>query len=283
MKKSVIIVILIILLLLIIGGVNFFKLSDLSPDGYSYPNDPAKAQQLMTAMGDAHNIAAWDSIETYHVDFTEEFYGFLGKQAHPFKEQKLNFSLDYNPHNYDGRMEIASGADQGKTWGIQSWQTYLVDENGHATAKDDADMTFWIPTYQYFIELPKRIQEASVVDYVGTQQINGITTEGVIASWQTVEPQKTIDQYVVWIDANTKKIVKVEYTVRDTYPFVSGAAHYTEYKDYNGIILPSVMPVESNLKSEGFLHQMSINSFTPNRMSVEDLTPLAQVDVASPK
>lgn len=283
MKRSIKIVVLLLLLLLIIGGVNFFKLSDLSPDGYSYPNDPVKAQQLLSAMGEAHNISAWDSIGTYHVDFTEEFYGFLGKQAHAFKEQKMNFSLDYNPHNYDGRMEIASGADKGKIWGIQSWQTYYIDEQGNAIAKDDKEMTFWIPTYQYFIELPKRIQEASVVDYVGTQQINGTQTEGIIASWKTVEPQKEIDQYVVWIDAITKQIVKVEYTVRDTYPFVSGAAHYTEYKDYDGIILPSVMPVESNLKNEGFLHQMSINSFTPNRMSADKLSPLAQVDVVSPK
>jgi len=46
----------------------------------------------------------------------EEFYGFLGKQAHPFKEQKIAFSLDYNPHNYDGRMEITSGVEKGTTW-----------------------------------------------------------------------------------------------------------------------------------------------------------------------
>jgi len=46
----------------------------------------------------------------------EEFYGFLVKQARPFKEQKIGFSLDYNPHNYDGRMEITSGVEKGTTW-----------------------------------------------------------------------------------------------------------------------------------------------------------------------
>ena len=283
MKRSILSVLLLLSLLLIIGCVNYFKLSDLRPDAYAYPNDPAKAEQLMTAMGQAHNIAAWDSIATYHVDFTEEFYGFLGKQAHPFKEQKIEFSMDYNPHNYDGRMEITSGEEKGKTYGIQSWQTYYIDQSGQAIAEDDKDFTFWIPTYQYFIELPRRIQEASTIDYVGTQVINGITTEGIIASWNTVDPQKKIDQYVVWVDATTHRIVKVAYTVRDTYPFVSGAAYYTQYKNYGGIILPSVMPVESNLKKEGYLHQMSINSFMPNRIPVEELRPMAAVNVVSPK
>ena len=282
MKRGLIIA-LILTTILIIGCVNFLKLSDLRPDGYNYPNNPSKAQQLLTDMGVAHNIRAWDSIETYHVDFTEEFYGFIGKQAHPFKEQKMEFSLDYNPQNYDGRMEIASGVEKGTTWGIQSWQTYLIDDAGQARAKDNKDMTFWIPTYQYFVELPRRIQEASSIDYVGSQDINGVTAEGILTSWHSVEPQKEIDQYLVWIDAQTKMIVKVEYTVRDQYRFVTGAAHYTQYKDYDGIILPSVMPVESNLVKKGYLHQMSINSFTPNRVSADDLAPLAQVDAVSPK
>ena len=274
---------LLILVLLVYGCVNFLKLSDLRPEGYAYPNDPAKAQQLLTEMGAAHQISAWDSLTTYHVDFTEEFYGFIGKQAHPFKEQKMEFSLDYNPNNYDGRMVIASGAEKGKTWGIQSWQTYLLEDDGHTKIEDNKDMTFWIPTYQYFIELPRRIQEASTIDYIGTQEINGAMTEGVIASWNSVEPQKSIDQYVIWIDTETKRIAKVEYTVRDTYRFVTGAAHYTMYKDYDGIILPSVMPVESNLLKEGYLHQMSINSFTPNRLLIDDLAPLAEVNVKSTK
>ena len=283
MKRIFLIIALLLTILLVIGCVNFFKFSDLRPDGYTYPNDPTKAEQLLSAMGIAHQITAWDSIETYHVDFTEEFYGFIGKQAHPFKEQKIEFSLDYNPHNYDGRMLINSGVQKGTTWGIQAWQTYMLDAAGHPHAQDNKDMTFWIPTYQYFIELARRIQEASTIDYIGTEVINGQEAEGVIASWNSVGPQKSIDQYVVWISKDDDRILKVEYTVRDQYRFVTGAAHYTQYKDYDGIILPSVMPVESNLVKDGYLHQMSINSFTPNRVSADDLAPLAQVDAVSPK
>ncbi|MBV6654912.1 MAG: hypothetical protein KI786_14200 [Mameliella sp.] len=64
------------------------------------------------------------------------------------------------------------------------------------------------------------------MDYLGRKVINGIESEGVIASWNTVSPQKEIDQYIIWIDAASKRIVKVDYTVRDAYKFVTGGAYY---------------------------------------------------------
>jgi len=194
-------------------------------------------------MGKAHQIDKWNDIETYNVIFEDEFYGFLGKRSHGFQEQKITFSLNYIPKTFDG-------------------------------LKESKNMKFYIPTYQYFIEFPIRIQEATSIDYIGTKMIDGVKSEGVIASWNTVAPQKKLDQYVVWMNAESKRIVKIAYTVRDKYRFVSGVAYFKDYKDYDGIILPSTMPVESNLLKEGYLHKMSIKNFSPNKVSSKSLTPL---------
>ena len=258
----------------IVGCVNFFKLSDLRTEGYSYPNNTDKARQLLADMGQAHRIDLWDNLETYRVTFGDEFYGFMGKQAHPFKEQNMEFELTYIPKTFTGQMVTLNGKEKDKIRGIQSWQTYEKDADGNITVKKDKDYTFWIPTYQYFIELPNRIQEATTVDYLGRKVINGIESEGVIASWNTVSPQKEIDQYIIWIDAASKRIVKVDYTVRDAYKFVTGGAYYKDYKEYNGLLLPTNMPVESNLLKEGFLHRMSIKDFTPNPVEAASLMPL---------
>lgn len=263
---------------LITGCVNIFKVVDLRPDDKNPSSNQEKAKTLLEEMGEAHGINYWDSIQTYNVIFKDEFYGFIGKQAHPFKEQEMTFSLSYIPKTFNGQMEIASGKEKGKIWGIQDWVTYHENDEGVMTQKKNKDMTFWIPTYQYFIELPSRIQEATSIDYIGEKVINGTKTEGVIASWGTTEPQKDIDQYVLWIDAETKRLVKVEYTVRDMYRFITGAASYQEYKDYDGILLPSKMPVESNLMKDKLLHTMSIMEFTADAVSVETLKPLIDVE-----
>lgn len=274
MRKIIYGTLILLIILLFIGCVNFFKLSDLRTSGYQFPNNTAKAKQLLEEMAVAHNINMWDSIETYNVTYEDEFYGFLGKQGNPFSEQAMKFSLSYIPKTFNGQLEILNGKEKGQVWGMQDWQTYRKNEDGTITPKKDKDMKFWIPTYQYFVELPSRIQEASAIDYLGESEVEGVKVEGVLASWNTVEPQKDIDQYILWIDSKSKRIVKVEYTVRDAYRFIAGAAVYQKYIDYDGFILPSEMPVESNLLKEGYLHKMSIRSFTPNPIEKEMLMPL---------
>lgn len=274
MKKVLKYISILFLLLIVVGCVNIFQLSDITPDNVKFPNDENKARTLLKEMGDAHGITYWDSIETYNVKYRDEFYGFLGKQSHPFKEQNMLFSLSFIPKTFNGQMEIATGKEKGTIWGIQEGQTYRLDDSSKVVIDNNKDIKFWIPTYQYFVELPSRIQEVTAADYIGTQVINGVNTEGVLVSWGTVEPQKDLDQYIIWMNSETKVIVKAEYTVRDAYKFVAGAAYYNDYRNYNGLLLPSVMPVESNLLRSGYLHQMSIESFTINPVNRTSLLPL---------
>ncbi len=274
MKKVLLFILSILSLTMLVGLFFYLKLSDLRPERYVYPNDIKKAKQLLEAMGQAHQIDKWNDIETYNVLLEDEFYGFLGKKTHAFQEQKIRFSLSYIPKTYDGQLKTLSGKEKNSVWGIQSGKTYLLDEKGNTIIKENKNMKFYIPTYQYFIEFPNRILEATTIDYLGSKMINGVKSEGVIASWNAIAPQNNLDQYIIWIDALSKRIIKIDYTVRDKYRFVSGVAHYQDYKDYNGIILPSTIPVESNLLKEGYLHKMSIKSFTPNKVSSKSLRPL---------
>ena len=104
------------------------------------------------------------------------------------------------------------------------------------------DAYFWTPTYQYFIEFPMRIQEANAVSYAGQKEINEKLCEGILASWNTTKPQKKTDQYLIWIDPATNRIEKLEYTIREVMSFVTGAALFKDYKNYNGI-LPALSDV----------------------------------------
>ncbi len=259
--------------ILLSSCLNVFKLSDLTTELNVENNSEVKAKQLMTEMGIAHGIENWKDIKTYTVNFGEEFYGFIGQQGNPFKSKSTSLALSYIPNTSNGQIEILSGRDKGYTWGMQDNQAYTIyDLDIMRTV--DKDVQFWVPTYQYFIEFPNRIQEATSIAYAGQDSINGILCEGILASWNTVEPQKDIDQYLIWIDSETKRIVKLEYTIRDINKYIAGSAYFKNYNDYEGIILPSEFLVESNLVKKGLLHKMSIYSFTRDFMHVNSLLPL---------
>jgi hypothetical protein len=74
-------------------------------------------------------------------------------------------------------------------------------------------------------------------------------------------------------------MVCLEYTVRDAFRFLTAAINFKGYKNYDGILLPSVFPVESNLVPVGLLHEMRINDFKPNAVLLESLRPNASLPV----
>ena len=247
--------------------------ADLRTKAAKKNTDEAKAKRLLKEMGAAHGIQNWDKMATYTVEFEDQFYGKIGKKANPYSDSLTTFELSYVQKSFDGRMSFTSGEHSGKTWGIQSWNTYEFNESGEAVFVKNEDAYFWVPTYQYFIEFPLRIQEATAVNYAGEQTINGKVCEGILASWETTKPQKKIDQYLIWIDKDTKRICKLEYTIREVMSFIKGAVYFNDYVDYNGILLPSSLPVESNLVKNGYMHIMRIISFRPDIYGIEELRP----------
>lgn len=280
MKNSWIKIILLGLLLigLVVGCSLFFGTADLRTEKAKSGQDAEKAIGLLQEMAIAHGVDNWDSVNAYQVNFEDEFLSFVGKSGSPFKQDKTEMILSYIPGSFDGQLKFVSGKRAGKSWGIQSWQTYTLDKAGKAIFKDDKDIKFWIPTYQYFVEFPKRILEADVFVYAGEKEIEGISCEGVLASWKSPEPQKDIDQYQIWIDKESKRIVKMEYTIRELYGFLAGAALFKDYKDYEGILLPSRLAVESNLQKEGFIHEMRILDMKTNTINPQSLRPNQELD-----
>lgn len=262
-------------LIILVGlCVYLFGTVDLRTETAKKNPSESKAIFLIEEMAKAHQVENWKDVSTYTVQFQEEMFGLIGKSSNPFPEAKSQFELSYIPDTYDGKLTFSNGAKAGETWGIQSWQTYTSKNDEAPVFKNDKDIFFWIPTYQYFIEFPLRIMNANAFGYAGKKEVNGIACDGVIASWNTIAPQRKTDQYLIWLDSKTHRIVKLEYTVRDMFNFITGAVSYKNYKDFDGILLATVMPGESNLLSKGaLLHQMEILSFEKNTLAPGEMRP----------
>lgn len=249
----------------------YFSTSDLRAEKYMEDNQVEKARRLLNEMGKAHQIENWDSITSYQVDFKEEFFGQFGKMTSPFADAVTFLTMDYNTKSADAKMEFTSGKDKGTVWGIENGKTYIKSPFGQAEFIDSKNVKFWIPTYQYFVEFPWRIQEATAVSYLGSDELKGVKAEKILASWGSIAPQKDIDQYVIWIHAESKRILKIEYTIREMHSFLTGAAYFENYKEFEGVLIATEFPVESNLVSDGFLHKMSVVNFEKVPDTMESL------------
>jgi len=264
---------LILILVIIASYITIWGTQDIRTAIAIESPQPEKARALLQQMAEAHGVSNWDGIETYSVELEDLFFGQLGNYSHPFPEDTVQFLLTYIPNSFDGRMQFLSGEKNGLVWGMQSWKTYYNSQSKGFKFEENNGIKFWLPTYQYFIEFPKRILNADALAYAGEKEINGKLCDGVIATWKSTAPQIDIDQYLIWIDRSTHRIAKLEYTIREAYNFLKGAAYFNDYKNYQGIYLPSSLPVESNLLQDGLLHEMKISNFTKNPISQKELRP----------
>ncbi|MCI4669820.1 MAG: hypothetical protein MRZ79_16920 [Bacteroidia bacterium] len=245
------------------------KMADLSNEE-TKSNTNAQAKAILEAAAKAHGVEKWNSVSTYEVSFKDEFYGAMGNFASPYKGGSVSLRLQYIPKQADAKLTFTEGKSKGEVWGLSQGITYKGDMSSGKEAKD---ATFWLPTYQYFIEFPARILEAEIFRLAGKEEINGRPKDMVFVSWKKVEAQKDFDQYIVWVDQESKLISKVAYTIREANNWVTGHAMFEDLKDYGGIIFPTKMPVGSNLLKEGkLLHTMSIEDVKFDSFARTELT-----------
>jgi len=233
-----------------------------------------KGKEILANIHPGQSAAAWAGIEVYELTLEDEFFGLLGSIAKPFPDKKMSAQAIYAPDSYDGKMTFNSGKLKGKTWGIQSWKTYTQNSDNQPVFNKNKKTTFWVPTYQYFIELPARIGNATIISYAGEQAFKGEIYELVYATWKSQKPQKDVDQYMVWVNKKTKTMDLVEYTVRDAFGAITGVAFYEDLQDVNkGLLLPKRIPIKSKRDSKSLLHQMQLSNFQANHVPVSEVRP----------
>lgn len=237
-----------------------------------------KGRALLEKAAEAYNLNRWKSLDTYSVTIHDKFNGLVGKMGNPFPGNEATLQLNYIPNTFTGNGIFQKGKNEGLLWGIQSWNTYSQQPGEPLVFKKDKNITFWIPTYQYFFELPFRLLQADVVTYAGEGKMYGQTYELVFVSWKKAAPQKDIDQYIVWINPENHRVEKVEYTVRDMFKFITGALHFKDFREVEGLSIPFYMPVESNMM-KGFLHEIRVTDFKVNQVDRAALLPDKNIEL----
>ena len=227
-------------------------------------SDQQKGRDLLLKAQQTVNIGQLNNYSSYKVKFKDCFYGFSGFFANPYKNKCSEFELSLIPKTFNGLMAFTSGKQKGLNVGLKDWKTFKIINND-TIYKKDKKTEFWLPTYQYFIELPLRILEADKICYAGTKQYNNRQYNLVMATWNTFQPQKHLDQYLIWISKSTHRIEIVQYTIRDMSKLIKGTTFYTNYKSFNGIMLPTKMLVSalsrqksSKWNTQKLMHSMEI-------------------------
>ena len=234
-----------------------------------------KGLKLIKQMIQAHGgLKNWQSTGSVRVTIRDYWPSWLMRTlGMPWEFSGQKVQLDWAQGTDNSRLTFLEGKAKGNIWGIQNWSPYVKRHN-NIEFEENNEIKFWLPTMQYFIEAPFRIREANIVGYMGEKVLKlhnkKVKYDLVFASWKTYKPQSDIDQYVLWINRETKLMEFIQYTVRDMMSFMTAALHYKNFTRVGGVWFAKKMTIVSNPGEDNITHDMHIEKisikqkFTPN-------------------
>lgn len=208
----------------------------------------------------SHHYNEWKKIDYYSLKVNDKFFGLIGKATNPFPNNPITFDAIFDAHSFNSKIQLEHIKNK-EIWGLFNSKSYKQVNNESISNKRDKKIEFWLPTYQYFFELPHKIQEADILLNSGKAKFNDQSYQLIYATWKNAEPNKEFDQYILWINENTNLIDMVQFTIREKGKFLKGAAIYTKYETVNGLVLPAEIEIKQKITNKKLIHNIQYHQF----------------------
>lgn len=199
-----------------------------------YVKGKALLQEMQTAYGGMDNWLAHKTGSYAQVaDWYDDKLGIAG-----WDELPQQFQMTSTLGTDNSEFTLLNGPNKGQTWGVQDWKAYQKKENGKKEFIPNEKYQHKLIFKNYWFQFPFRIGEAPIIAYAGESTVNGETYDLLYATWGSETPNRQYDQYVLYLDKETRLVEWLHFTLRDKFNFVHPTAQFTDFKTINGIVAP---------------------------------------------
>lgn len=279
-----------IFLLVLILCLYNCKIADISKESDLQVSESVRiAEEKLEETVKYHGFEVMQQKKVYSFTAIDRWSGFVGKMAKIWPDAETRFKFKHNFNTFDGSTQFLSGKREGDLIGVQSWQYYEKEsDTASFTNKDTGEkhnsLEFGTVIFHYFLELPYRLQNAPIKRYYGQEKVKGDTYDRVFASWSSEAPNDNFDQYILYINTDTKLVDYCIYTLRaNTNPMTKhkyGSVAFLDYKDIEGFLVPTKMTfflddgVIQKKSLDKYFHQLTIHDFSFGGFDELELYPL---------
>jgi len=281
MKSPIILILTTLVLTLSSCQMADVRTPDLKENGIAR-TDAAKGRALLEESVKAMGYDRFADYETYTVKANFDWtlpWSAMPMNALPGNKGK-DIQFTFSTNSFDGTVAYLEGRKQGDLHGIQSFQSYEQKEGKALEFRKDKRRNWGIATYHYLLEAPWRLLNAPIITYAGEADFEGQKYDLVFCTWETADPHKQHDQWMVYINRETKFIDLSNLTIRDFFmPFppnmAEGTVQYGSRKEVNGIFVPETVGIQllSPKSPEKYVYQISFWDYEFDKVKLADLYP----------
>ncbi len=229
-------------------------------NGEINPADRAKGLALLNKVYDAAGgLERYKSFGSVQVKFRDDW----SKAPAPARW----LFMEYEKHNQltkldalvnamgNSRMEYLEGPQKGHVWGVRDGRFWLQkNAAGSPVYKFDMGKQLFVENVEFYLGFPFYLNSADQVLYLDQVSFEKRPHHRVFLSWKTFKPQKDLDQWIIWIDADTNRISQMKFTVRKSASFITGVYYVDEYKTVQGLTIPVKLSARFNAKDPDPVH-----------------------------
>lgn len=237
-------------ILLAVLAISACKPIDIRPKETRYEFDslPNGQTTIENIINKAGGLVEWRNSGIVSFKITDEWFTRTYLTGSPWREKKLEAIIDWAPNNEENTRLINETTKV--NYGVQADRTYTVDENGvKETNKNLQD--FYINTVRYIIEMPFRAYDAEIKKFMGQVEIEGKKYYRVFYSWETTQPVKDIDQFILYINVETAEVEYATFTVRGSNKRDYTSVKFSRFNTYDRFKIPNKIDFYFNQELPG--------------------------------
>ncbi len=267
------------LIVLGVGGITIaFYVADIRPmelkKGYITEAAASKGKELLVRTANMHGIQKWNMHKNLEIIGVDDWFHWMGRVfINPFPNARQKIKLQLLLGTWTSRLELLDASGSIEVWGIQAWNTYRSQVGQNPVFQPDKEIRFFLPTFQWWFEFPFRIVSATVI--TALPDIQDSSFDRVFVTWNSLEPNRELDQYIVYINKETGLIDRIEYTIRDMGGFTTGATNFLDYHSVDGVMVPFQFEA-SVIMPGGFeqvMHRVTVGSASWDTITPDRLLP----------
>ncbi|MDX1629951.1 MAG: DUF6503 family protein [Fulvivirga sp.] len=237
---------------------NLYDLRQNVPAGINNKKQ-ADPHEIINKCVSAHG---WDHINNayFTVTYTDQWPNFWFRTFfHPWPDKDKLLKQEFSSKSlYSAELTFVEGIRAGEIWGLEDNQPYLVidDEKKY---RRHSNTQFYLPTYQYFFQMPYWLQQVPILKYLGETTLGEQNYHLVYGTWQQETPHEAYDQYLYWINTETYFLEIVQYTIRDQMPNAHGTNTFSDFRKVKELIIPFIQTITFEPEDEEIMHQIKID------------------------
>jgi len=271
------------LVLILLLGLGSCKLADirtttLKKGESTKENGRTLLEESINTMG-YNNLQNFENYSVKSVFNWKPLWSMMPMNALPGNKNK-EIEFHFSTNSFDGRVDYLEGRKKGDYHGLQSWQSYQSVNEKPVKFEKDKRRSWGLASYHYMIEAPVRLLNAPIIKYAGTKSMYGKEYDLVFASWGSEKANKQHDQWLVYINKETKFIDLTQLTIRDFFlPFPRNMAHgtvqYLSRTNVDGIHLPSEVSIQllKPKKQKKYVYKFELYDYQFDNLKQDNLYP----------